>query len=995
MSFEQGEGTFCYQGSVHGDSHLRRGTLGTSTRQTPCSSEHVLTMDYDHELDPFSSESLWRLSKFSIEALQPLESLPWNTTLSDDTTSCFDLFPQPSDKIDPVWKLDLFPSGLEKPESSTDSIINPSIDGESDAACDSLRDISGDDNDIWSLDLLKEEPGQLPPQKSWERYQHRSFREPVSVYFSESGAKGLDAALAQQNAARTNGVPNRMVRTDLFIRSLLRLGLGWSSAFFRYNQRTDQFERYLNDISVSGISSLALENVIEYVVQCGTNMQRMRLFAQDPPAKCRELPALVTLSSTVAIVIFNLEQQISDHSKNIASLLQVKALFHRCGDLIGVLADIVGAAQRAVSDAQVMSIVTERAAVFAQKFGWMENLVHETVIRVTRPWFKLIETWIGLRPEDTALKESMTSGKTFVRLETHDTGKFKSGPARIDHIYQADHMPSFIPADQARSIFESGRSLQLLKRSHPRHPIAQRDVLLRTGGLHLHCATTWAGIEQIQTKAQEYESRLRAEIKKYHKGDAGLHDPSSNVAMQYIDQTTNTEVTTAAFELFDIDDEKRTSGLVTDHKAFSKDDLKQLLDKSRGFETENTNEGCYLGPELASGLHLSLAPIISSQALLIDYSCLHLLFKEHRIRHHLNMQWRFQLLGEGSFVARLSNSLFDPEMESGERKAGEVRSGVDTGLRLGSRDTWPPASSELRLVLIGLLGDCYFGSTSTEDEEKTHVQQENELPGGLSFGIRELTDKEIEGCKNPNAIEALDFLRLQYTPPEVLESLITARSLDKYDRLFKHLLRLLRMVSVVKRLVLDSTARGSLAGDTHNVYQKFRVDAQHFVLAVSDYCFHVGIGSIWQRFQDTLTKIEQCLNRGDIDGTIEAAHSVPRLRDYHEDILDQMLFALFLSKRHAQAAKLLESIFGTILGFSLLSRADGIGMRNESEGAVLYLYQSFRKQTSAFVNYLRSLESGKATSKSMAKSGEFFSSRTDPTSVFEHLRVRLDIKNYY
>jgi hypothetical protein len=884
---------------------------------------------------------------------------------------------------------------LEKPESFTDSIINPSVDGESDATCDSLREISGDDNDIWSLDLLKEESGQLPPQKSWERYQHRSFQEPVSVYFSESGTKGFDAVLAQQNNANTNGVPNRLVRTDVFIRSLLRLGLGWSSAFFRYDQRTNQFERYLKDISVSGISPLALENVIEYVLQCGTNMQGMRLFAQEPPAKCRELPALVTLSSTVAIVIFNLEQQISDHSNNIASLLQVKALFHRCGDLIGALADIVDAAQRAVSDAQVMSIVTERAAAFAQKFYWMENLVHEIVIRVTRPWFKFIETWIGLRPEDTDLKESMTSGKTFVRLETHDTGKFKTGPARIDHIYQADHMPSFIPADQARSIFESGRSLQLLKRSHPRHPIAQRDVLLRTGRLHLHCATTWAGIEQIQTKAQEYESRLRAEIEKYHKGDAGLHDSPSNVATQYVDQTTNTEVTTAAFELFDIDDEKSTSGPVTDHKAFSKDDLKQLLDKARGFATENTNESSYLGPELASGLHLSLAPILSSQALLIDYSCLHLLFKENRIRHHLNMQWRFQLLGEGSFVARLSNSLFDPEMKSGERKSGKVRSGVDTGLRLGSRDTWPPASSELRLVLIGLLGDCYFGSTNTEDDEKTHVQQDNELPGGLSFGIRELTDKEIERCKNPNAIEALDFLRLQYTPPEVLESLITARSLDKYDRLFKHLLRLLRMVSVVKGLIRDSTSRRSLSGDTHNVYQKFRVDAQHFVLAVSDYCFHVGIGSIWQRFQETLTKIENCLNRGDIDGTIEAAHSVPRLRDYHEDILDQMLFALFLSKRHAQAAKLLESIFGTILGFSLLSRADGIGMRNESEGAVLHLYQSFRKQTSAFVNYLRSLESGKATSKSMAKSGEFFSSRTDPTSVFEHLRVRLDIKNYY
>lgn len=35
----------------------------------------------DHEPDPFSSESLWRLSRFSIEALQPLEDLPWNADL--------------------------------------------------------------------------------------------------------------------------------------------------------------------------------------------------------------------------------------------------------------------------------------------------------------------------------------------------------------------------------------------------------------------------------------------------------------------------------------------------------------------------------------------------------------------------------------------------------------------------------------------------------------------------------------------------------------------------------------------------------------------------------------------------------------------------------------------------------------------------------------------------------------------------------------------------
>lgn len=35
----------------------------------------------DYEPDPFSSESLWRLSRFSIEVLQPLESIPWNADL--------------------------------------------------------------------------------------------------------------------------------------------------------------------------------------------------------------------------------------------------------------------------------------------------------------------------------------------------------------------------------------------------------------------------------------------------------------------------------------------------------------------------------------------------------------------------------------------------------------------------------------------------------------------------------------------------------------------------------------------------------------------------------------------------------------------------------------------------------------------------------------------------------------------------------------------------
>ncbi|KAJ5091572.1 hypothetical protein NUU61_006442 [Penicillium alfredii] len=952
-------------------------------------------MDSNEELDPFSSEGLWRLSKFSVEALKPIGALPWNADLPDIPRSCFHKADQPIDKPDPIWSFNSIDHALGPLESTADSIIDPSIDSQSDTSCGLLQQLPEEDDGLWGLDLLQEDVGYVAPLKTWERYYDPNFREPPSAYLSEWGPRGFDAALECQ--AETKGRElGRLVHSDVLIRSLLRLGLGWSSVFFRYDQKTNRFERPEKNIRVSGVSPEALESVIENTLRCGTDMLHVRSFVRTPPSKCKPLSSLFALGSALAVVIYTLEQKIVENSKHIVSPLQILALFRRCGDLIGALASIVDAAERAVSDAQVISTVMERAAFLAQKFAWLENLVHEIVVRVAAPWFTFIEGWIGLRPEESALKETLASGNTFVHLETVDEpAKFKTGPPRIDYTYRADHMPSLIPDDQAQSIFENGRSLRLLKRSHPQHPVARDDVLARAGHIHLYYATTWADIERIQRRAHDYEAKLRSEILRYHSRESSEPGTEPKPTLPGAGPEAK-DVVRETFELFNIDDEKNSSGPITDRTAFSSDKFNGLLDNARSIDSVPAGNESRFGPELSSGLYLSLAPVIFSQSLLIDFSCLHHLFKEHRVRHHLHLQWRFQLLGDGTFVSRLLNSLFDPEMESSERKSGVVRSGVHTGLRLGSRDTWPPASSELRLVLIGLLGDCYFGDTNPDMPEKAQSERENELPGGLSFSIRELTNEEITRCKNPNAIEALDFLRLQYKPPEVLETIITSRSLDKYDRLFKHLLRLLRMLSVVKGIVRDSTVRGSLSGDTRNVFQKFRVDAQHFVLAVSDYCFHIGIGSIWHQFQETLTKIEYCLDRGDIDGTIEAAHSVPRLRDYHEDILDQMLFAFFLSKRHVQAAHLLDSIFGTILAFSPLSRADGLdGLRQQSEGTVLHLYTTFRKQTSAFVGYLRSLDSGKSSSKSMGKTGSFFSTRSEPTSVFEHLLARLDMKEYY
>ncbi|OJJ49896.1 hypothetical protein ASPZODRAFT_58475 [Penicilliopsis zonata CBS 506.65] len=951
-------------------------------------------------IDPFSSESLWQLSRFTLQSLQPLEPLPWASDLSDPVEGPFQNPLKLFEKDDSTaFPLDLFANDgfvLNPPSETTDT---SSEDQTTEASvCDS--DSPDTTEDLWSLAQIGEISGSNVTLRSWETCRDPSFREPISAYFSESGARGFDAALAHQATKSGLEDSGRLVRTDVFLRALFQAGLGWESMFFRYNGQQRTFEKQLRDIRITGVSLPLLDGVIQPLLRCGGHMHRLRDFVRLNPITPKKPSVMSTLASAIAVVLYTLERQLSSRSAQTVSLLQIMGLFQRPAELVGALADMVGAADKSLQEAHVISIILKKVDHFSQVLPWAAALLYELVARVIAPWLSIVEAWIGLCEGTSAMAEVITDRASFVEVEEQqDLAKSKAVPKNAVYNFRPDMIPSFIPAEQALQMFESGRSLRLLKWSHPDHPIANPRVLKNALPPKLHCAMTWIDIERIQSRALDYERKLRAEIQRFNRGDPAADGEELEPMVHDSFEEQKKAIVHNTFEMFEIDDEQQITDALARPSSVEKDSLSKLVDSeeettSQQLERHNTR----FGPELPSALYLSLAPVLSSQALLIDFSCLHLLFKEHKLRIHLTVQWRFHLLGDGSFASLLSHSLFDPEMESGERKAGVVRSSVHTGLRLGSRDTWPPASSELRLVLIGLLNECHAeGTGDVEILDSMHLKREKQLPGGLSFAIRELTAEEIIKVKNPNAIEALDFLRLQYKPPDALDAVITPRSLNRYDRLFKHLLRLLRMVSVVKGLVRDSTARGSLSGTTRNLFQKFRIDAQHFVLAFSDYSFHVGVGSNWQRFQDILTRIEACLDCGDIDGTIEAAQSVPRLRDYHEDVLDQILFALFLSRRHIQAAKLLEEIFGTVLAFAPLSRLEGSsGIRHENEASAAQLYILFRKQVAAFVGYLRTLDGGKAaSSKSYVRSGSAFAASVAPTSIFEHLLARLDVKQYY
>jgi hypothetical protein len=328
---------------------------------------------------------------------------------------------------------------------------------------------------------------------------------------------------------------------------------------------------------------------------------------------------------------------------------------------------------------------------------------------------------------------------------------------------------------------------------------------------------------------------------------------------------------------------------------------------------------------------LSFSPLLRAQARLLNSACLRMLFFGNNLRQHLAVQRAFHLMGDGVFISRLSAALFDPSSSSTERQKGIIRSGTNMGLKLGDRSNWPPASSELRLAMMGILADCWAASSDnmslkTEKSKRpTLASSKSDLPGSLSFAIRNLPEEEMHKIMDSSSIHAMDFLRLQYTPPSPIDAVIDQEALVKYDSIFRLLLLMIRMVFAVSHLprLTSSTAMG------------FSLQCRHFVNAITDYFYKSGIGEHWNGFMAHVENIESELRKeDDEDATspLKDFGGIEELRRKHDECLDAMLFGLFLRHRQQKVMEVLERILDTILQFEKLCRSQGI---NDQEVARL------------------------------------------------------------
>ncbi|KAH8585573.1 Spc98 family-domain-containing protein [Bisporella sp. PMI_857] len=952
-------------------------------------------MDFEDD-DPglvFAIPDFYRPSKWLLDIQQPSGLLFSQLRIEDLDKKLPDVVGQ-SKEQDVFFRIPDFSLGIEGvtpvPNISPELKSMPSIP----------QPVEEDDVDIWLFP--QDLPLKIADYQSWDSFDNEKAKNLHSPYITEAGPAIFDAAVeATRDYLQVNNTGHKVVNARVYATSLLALALGRNSVLFAWDEGKHAFKPALAEMRISGYTSEALNSMLALFLDCGNLTKGLQAFVDKAYSK-RRSPGQIALADAVSTLLRTTQSSLSEAASKCKSILQLQVLFKPAHAILTCFNRIVKSTSKTRSDESMLSTIFEEILLQEHKTDLTRDVLVEVLSRVSHPWLEFLGEWLGLQREAGLPLTTHGEGKSFVKVADREwIDEAGMELQERDFTLDYDKVPSFIAPEDARTIFEVGKSLRFLRTHHPEHPLSRAEVIASANPPSFEWKYSWQDIVSVEAKALQYEKDLTNAIHDFSIQPSTANDYALN---------RPTEESTFPLDFFGKPEEDMQAHVLASIDALNlplyldpaPDQLSLVLQKHLTSELEvPTSSESLFSPPVSLVPLLAFNPLIAAQARVINGMSMRMFFQSHGLHRHLSLQRNFHLLGNGLFSSRLSHALFDPDLESAERHRGVARSGGIMGLRLGGRDTWPPASSELRLALMGVLTESY-----TSDQPLAQAQKgtylEKSLPGDLSFAVRDMSQEEIERCMNVDSIEALDFLRLSYKPPPPLEAVITPIILFKYDQLFKLLLRVLRMLYVVSALYQDATDRTSHWQNIGAVGNRFRIEAHHFITTLSSYFFDTGIECTWRIFERKLAEIEKCISSNSNNLTLGQNEGLDKLRDYHERVLDRIMFALFLRKRQKPVLQLLEEIFTLILQFSKISRERAsleVG-KSDFEEKCKELYEKFKKKVGVFITVCRGLSEKKGygdkkISSQVGQYGLFDGDNLADENTIAHLLGRLEMSSYY
>ncbi|KAM3513284.1 hypothetical protein MY11210_003060 [Beauveria gryllotalpidicola] len=853
--------------------------------------------------------------------------------------------------------------------------------------------------DTW-MDL--DETVAVPPtHRTWDAFEADTTAPYEPLFMSEAGASAYDALLSWPTDPlnlKNTDIP--VVQTKAYLSALLSLALGQQSLLFIRNHPGKTFRSSLPKFRISSYSHQVLAGVEEECLKCGMRILDLRSFIEKSYAG-QGSPCRVALASAISQILQVVHRFVTVDKVQPESLLQLQTSIACLAAIVKPLVKLKAQLRSDMGDHDILSAVFHHASLADADSQYVRDMMREILQRVSAPWIEFLEEWIGTKAEQgiPLTKSDVGARKWFVKVETEIyVDDFGRQVEDIDFRLDRSRMPSFLPDDVAQSIFETGKNLRFIKSHHPEHILNNAQFTLSLKPPEIRWLFDWNTISRLEHHIKEFREKMLVAVNGSHLG--------SDSQIRFLPDDFSQSMQKCQLTFFGVDEqelEKRIQASMQRLQEPLKDET--ALDSLSTIVRSQLGQGFSDSSGSGSTPHWSLLPLlsfggmVSAQARSINQEHMRLLFVKHDLLGHLRLYREFHMLGNGLFCTRLSQALFNPDLESAERQAGIARQGGVMGLRLGGRDTWPPASSELRLALMGILSDSYFDGRPKSSNKLG--RDSDKLPGDLSFAVRDLSDEEIEKCMNPDSLEALDFLCLQYITPPALSSVINPVILFQYDRVFRLLLRVLRMMYVVDELFRQTLWTNRLYGyELSDEEYRFAREARIFVSSVAGYFLDTAVSIPYQAFESRLDQIQAALALSSNDIFTKQPPSPLQLQQLHSHLLHAIMSGLFLRKRQKPILNLLEDIFNGILEYARAAKASDSTAAPQNQTETKHpseLYHEFKQKVQLFITVCRRI-SEKAKSESRDKyggDGLFTSAGVGDESIVAQLLSKLDLDNYY